>query len=276
MKTCVNCGMDLRDDEYFCRGCGTYQPDERNLDAIEEENKDYKSSVEIVSETNFFDSSLYYQELYKEEEKVVDLEKDEAIDYINGTTKRTLDTYRPLACNDELVNKPKRNRRTKRTMGTVGKVIIAIGLVCLVFFMKDKFLTSHEKISEGFLDAVCEFKSDKAMEYCFIDDKISEEAKKAKKEIESLEKISLQYDISYRIQNTKEFTSLEKKEFWKNLSDETMFITEDNDDMKEFVLNKVNITRKDLSTGNIENIVFDLYVGKVKGKWKIVGLDKEE
>lgn len=91
-----------------------------------------------------------------------------------------------------------------------------------------------------------------------------------------MKKFELQYDLSYKINGNKELSSLEKKEFWKNISSETMFIDEDNDDLKEFVVYKVTITSKDLSLGEKENLSVELYVGKVKGKWKVIGIDGKE
>ena len=34
MKECVNCGIQLNDDEYYCEACGNFQPDDRTTDGM--------------------------------------------------------------------------------------------------------------------------------------------------------------------------------------------------------------------------------------------------
>lgn len=277
MKHCVSCGLELRDNEFFCGGCGAYQPDTRSLG--EEKNYGYEDVEVKVNERNIYTSGYYEHEDNNYE---IDLEKDEAVDTLNKATVENV-AYKPLACNDHLVNKPKRDRRTKRHMSTFSKVICVIAVIVLLFWAKDRFLDSSDKVADGFLDSLCELKSDKVLEYCFKekkDDKNdkeeNDEVKKVRESLSDLEKYESQYNLSYKINSNKEFSSLDKKDFWENISSETMFITEDNDELKELNLYKVTITKNDLSSGSIENINVELYVGKVKGRWKVVGIDKKD
>ena len=268
MKVCVNCGIELRDDEYFCGGCGSYQPDKRSfgqkIDEIQDEAK--------INGRNIYDRGAFRPE---EKNYEIDMSEDEAVDSFSNTPIKN-ETYRPLSCNDDLVNKPKRSRRTKSHMGTLGKVICVIAIIILFFWAKDRFLDSSEKVAEGFFSAMCDMKSDKVLEYCYKEKEETQEAKELREYLSDLNKFELQYDLSYKINNNKELSSLEKKEFWKNISSETMFINKENDDLKEFNVCKVTITSKDLSSGETKNLVVELYVGKVKGKWKVIGIDEKE
>lgn len=268
MKSCINCGIELRDDEYFCGGCGSYQPDGRSLDIVKND---------VQEEAKIKGRNIYERGSFRPEEKSyeMDMSMDEAVDTFSNKPVKN-EAYKPLAVNDELVNKSKKNRRTKSHMGTLGKVICVIAIIVLFFWAKDRFLESSEKIAEGFLGDLCEMKSDKILDYCYDGKEETEEAKELKVYLSEIKKFEAQYNLSYKINNNKELSSLEKKEFWKNLSSETMFIDEENDDLKEFTVYNVAITSNDLSSGETENLTVELYVGKVKGKWKVIGIDEKE
>ena len=54
------------------------------------------------------------------------------------------------------------------------------------------------------------------------------------------------------------------------------FIDKENDDLKEFIVCKTTITSKDLSSGAEEKLNVEVYIGKVKGNWKVIGIDEKE
>ena len=270
LKKCVNCGIELTDDEYFCGGCGTYQPDTRSLG-------EKKSEIKVEDEADYESESKnepnIVKSVYKPEEEMIeiDMEKDEPIDSFNTSsyTSSGYNTYQ--ASNYASIN----NRKTKNPAKIAIVVVCIIGILLAGYIIKDRFIGSPKKTAVGFMDALCDFNADKMLDYyAGGENKNSEEAKQLKAAFALVDLIAAQYDITYKIKSYDELSGSKEKDFWDNATDETVFVSERN--VKKVVICKVSVTTKDTSTGMSETAESELYIGKYKGKWKVIGMATKE
>lgn len=264
MKNCINCGITLADDEYFCGGCGAYQPEE-DSPRNDKVNKETESENKVV------------KSISKPEEKMIeiDMEEDEPV-YAFNTNANSVplnSTYQ----NSTYVNPGYTSSSKKSSSINPVKIalvaVIIIGLLVVGYIIKDRFIGSPKKTAVAFMDALCDLDFEKMVESMANGDSASNtEVKEMQEYYSAIKTLSAYIKISYKIDKCEKISSVEKDNVWiTSQSENSYFLVSKNkvDDVRVYY---VTVTNENTANNTTTTSQLKLYVGKYKWKWKVVGI----
>lgn len=257
MKECVNCGTQLNDDEYYCEACGNFQPDDRSSGGM---NGSYYEAETV-------------KPLHKPEEKMIeiDMEADEPIDSFNPVSNNS-NTYGGYAGNNyDYGSEVAYNKKTNNPYKIVFAVAFVFILLIAGIVIKDRVIKNPRTAAEYYLESLCEMDGEKLMDSMAGGEKLSAEEKKQFEAMCTLIGVyAKQYDISYTIKSVKELSDSEEEIFWNTINPNQVYTSKSK--VKKMAICKVNVEAKDKQTFLSQETENEVYVGKYKGRWKVIGV----
>lgn len=193
-------------------------------------------------------------------------EKDSMID--NHKNQDTYNQYLQTEMYEQstAVEKSKAPLIIGLTVGIV-TLIVAVVVSILVIGRNNGNSNIAETTAENFLRAFVQMDGKKMMSYIAYSKEHKEDVEEDWGDMGN-DKDMKSYKIKYKISGSRKLSEDDIEEFWYEHEDDTYV---DEEDVKEITLVMARLTMADSSEE--ASMRFDIYVGKYKGKWKVIAME---
>ena len=289
MKFCTNCGFQLDDSAAFCTKCGSKQKSGQSIlgDSTSNDNR-----VEEVSADNVYEQSSYEQNMsdvyhqgkgesdnFNYEQQYFSPNGYEQNGYgQNGYEQNSYgqNSYGQNGYGQNNYNQGnfgqaplKKKSKAPLIIGITSAIVAVIAIVIGIFLLTSSGGANSAKgAAEGFLKAYCKLDGKKMVKYIAYSSEYKDDIQDIIDEYDDSSSYISLIDMSYKIKSTKKLSKSETEDFWYDNEYDTFV---DEDDVTELTEVKASVSISVFGEKETESM--SIYVGKYKGKWKVIYTD---
>lgn len=151
---------------------------------------------------------------------------------------------------------------------SVNIVVVIVAIVLVIIFLGGGNKNSAEGAAKGYLDALAKLDMKKMASYVAYSSEYKDEFEDFEDDLSDDMSYLQSIKITYKISGTKKLSKSAVEDFWDDYDWEVYV---DEDDISNLTLVKAKVTMSFL--GQKESRDVEIYVGKYKGKWKVIYSD---